>query len=101
MTDHFPNRPPLLHRGGFLLYNDFIRNKLMTDDSRETTITEEQLNRLWNALEYTLGTIGTGCLFKSESNPEYVEIHRGRAVQSRHFLTDAKSTVNRLKLELK
>ena len=73
----------------------------MTDDSRKTTITEEQLDRLWNSLEYTLGTIGTRCLFESESNPEYVEIHRGRAVQSRHFLTDAKSTVNQLKKELK
>lgn len=71
----------------------------MTDDSRKTTITEEQLDRLWNALEYTLGTIGTGCLFESESN--WVEIHKGRAVQSRHFLTDAKSTVNQLKKELK
>ena len=73
----------------------------MTDDSRKTTITEEQLYSLWNALEYTLGTIGTGCIFESESNPEYVEIHKGRAVQSRHFLTDAKSTVNQLKKELK
>jgi len=68
----------------------------LTDDSRETTITKEQLDRLWNALEYTLGTIGNGCLFDSESNPEYVEIHRGRAVQSRRFLTNAKSTVNEL-----
>ena len=73
----------------------------MTDDSRDTTITKKQLDRLWNALEYTLGTIGTGCLFESESNPEYVEIHKGRAVQSRHFLTNAKSTVNQLKKELK
>ena len=73
----------------------------MTNDSRETTITKEQLDRLWNALEYTLGTIGTGCLFESESNPEWVEIHKGRAVQSRHFLIDAKSTVNQLKKELK
>ena len=70
----------------------------MTDDSRKTTITKEQLDRLWNALEYTLGTIGTGCLFESA---EWVEIHKGRAVQSRHFLTDAKSTVNQLKKELK
>ena len=72
----------------------------MTDDSRKTTITEEQLDRLWNSLEYTLGTIGTRCLFESESNPEYVEIHRGRAVQSRHFLTDATSTVNKLLKEI-
>jgi len=68
----------------------------LTDDSRETTITKEQLDKLWNALEYTLGTIGNGCLFESKSNPEYVEIHRGRAVQSRRFLTNAKSTVNEL-----
>ena len=72
----------------------------MTDDSRETTITKEQLDRLWNALEYTLATIDTGCIFESESNPEYVEIHKGRAVQSRHFLTDATSTVNKLLKEI-
>ena len=29
-VDHSPNRPPLLHKGGFLLYNDFIRKKFMT-----------------------------------------------------------------------
>jgi hypothetical protein len=69
----------------------------MTDDSRKTTITEKQLNDLWNALEYTLGTISNGCLFGSESNPGWVEIHRGRAVQSRQFLTEAKSTVNELR----
>lgn len=73
----------------------------MTDDSRETTITKEQLDSLWNALAYTMATIGTSCLFESESNPEYVEIHKGRAFQSRHFLTNAKSIVNRLKRELK
>lgn len=65
-----------------------------------TTITKEQLDRLWNALEYTLGTIGTGCIFGSESNPEYVEIHKGRAVQSRHCLTNAKSIVNKLLREI-
>ena len=72
----------------------------MTDDSRKTTITEEQLDRLWNSLEYTLGTIGTRCLFESESNPEYVEIHRGRAVQSRHCLVNAKFIVNKLLKEI-
>ena len=71
------------------------------DVARETTITKEQLDKLWNALEYTLGTISNGCLFESESNPEYVEIHRGRAVQSRRFLTNAKSTVNKLLNDLK
>ena len=64
-------------------------------------LTKEQLDKLWNALEYTLGTISNGCLFESESNPEYVEIHRGRAVQSRRFLTNAKSTVNKLLNDLK
>ena len=28
-TDHFPNRPPLHHRGGFLLYNNLIHIRLM------------------------------------------------------------------------
>jgi hypothetical protein len=29
-----------------------------------TQISKEQLNQLWNAIEYTRGTIGNGCVKK-------------------------------------
>ena len=32
--------------------------------NRETTITKEELDRLWNALEYTRATISPGCRFE-------------------------------------
>jgi hypothetical protein len=66
-----------------------------------TTITKEQLNELWNAIEYTRGTIGNGCVFESTEKPDWVLIHKGRAHQSRAFLTQAKDLVNQLKEELK
>ena len=66
----------------------------------KTTITKEQLDRLWNAMEYTTGTIGNGCLFKSETNSDWVEIHKGRAFQSRVLLDRAKSIVNKLRKEI-
>jgi hypothetical protein len=62
------------------------------------TITKEQLNQLWNALEYTRGTIGSGCLFET-SKPDWVEVHKGRAFQSRAFLDQAIDLVNQLKRE--
>jgi hypothetical protein len=66
-----------------------------------TTITKEQLNQLWNAIEYTRGTIGNGCGIESTEKPDWVLIHKGRAHQSRAFLTQAKDLVNQLKAELK
>ncbi len=66
-----------------------------------TTITKEQLDQLWNAIEYTRGTIGTGCVIESTEKPDWVLIHKGRAHQSRAFLTQAKDLVNQLKGELK
>jgi hypothetical protein len=65
----------------------------------ETTITKEQLNELWNAIEYTRGTIGNGCVI--EEKPNWVLIHKSRTHQSREFLNQAKDLVNQLKAELK
>ena len=59
-------------------------------------MTKEQLDQLWNAIEYTRGTIGNGCVEK----PEWVLIHKGRAHQSRAFLDQAKDIVNQLKAEV-
>ena len=66
-----------------------------------TTITKEQLNQLWNAIEYTRGTIGTGCVIESTEKPDWVLIHKGRSHQSREFLNQAKDLVNQLKGEQK
>jgi hypothetical protein len=66
-----------------------------------TTITKEQLNELWNVIEYTRGTIGNGCVIESTEKPDWVLIHKDRVHQSREFLNQAKDLVNQLKAELK
>ncbi len=65
-----------------------------------TTITKEQLERLWNAIEYTRGTI-SHLPQQSTEKPDWVLIHKGREHQSMAFLTQAKDLVNQLKAELK
>jgi hypothetical protein len=67
----------------------------------ETTINKQQLDKLWNALEYTRATISPSGNFKSKENPGWVEIHEGRAHQSESFLIGAIDLVNQLKKELK
>jgi hypothetical protein len=47
----------------------------------ETTITKQQLDRLWNVLEYTRATISPSGNFESKEHPGWVEIHKGRAFQ--------------------
>ena len=61
-SDHFPKCPPLLHRGGFLLYNDFIRNKHLMIEKKiiyKIEFTEEQVKDLYDLLEgeYHEGTL--------------------------------------------
>jgi hypothetical protein len=68
---------------------------------RETTITKEELDRLWNALEYTRATISPSGNFKSKENPEWVEIHKGRAHQSEQFLIQAIDFIEEKQRELK
>jgi hypothetical protein len=67
----------------------------------KTTITKEQLERLWTAIEYTRGTIGPGCVLESTEKPDWTLIHKDRAHQSRAFLDQAKDLVNQLKRECK
>ena len=66
----------------------------------EITITKEQLDKLWNTLEYTRATISPSGNFESKENPGWVEIHKGRSHQSESFLNDAIDLVNQLKKEL-
>jgi hypothetical protein len=63
-------------------------------------MTKEQLDQLWNAIEYTRGTIGNGCVFESTEKPDWVLIHKGRARQSRAFLDQAEDLVNQLKADV-
>ena len=78
-----------------------VKSENSTEKIEMTTqITKEQLNELWNAIEYTRGTIGNGCVIESTEKPDWVLIHKGRAHQSREFLNQAKDLVNQLKAEL-
>jgi hypothetical protein len=70
------------------------------EEKKETTITKEQLNNLWNALEHTQATIYPGANFQSQKHPEWIEIHKGRAHQSNAYLKQAIDIVNQLKKEL-
>ena len=70
------------------------------EEKKETTITKEQLDQLWNALEYTRATIGPGGYLESKERPDWIEIHKGRAHSSYNFMTQAIDIVNQLKKEL-
>lgn len=75
--------------------------ELRTEDPKETTITKEDLDRLWNALEYTRATISGGYDFPSmEGKMDYQLIHKGRAHQSNAYLEQAIKIVNQLKGEI-
>jgi len=71
-----------------------------TSPEMKTEITQEQLDQLWNAIEYTRGTISS-FPERSKEKPEWVLIHGGRAHSSRNFLDRAIGIVNQLKKELK
>jgi hypothetical protein len=72
------------------------------DNEQEITITKEQLDKLWTALEYTRATVNSGYAFPSmEGKLDYTLIHIGRANQSNAYLNDAIKLVNELKGELK
>ena len=66
----------------------------------ETTITKEQLDELWNALEYTLGTIGYGFYYSSvEGNTDYYQVNKARAYQSNAYLKRAIQIINQMREE--
>jgi hypothetical protein len=67
----------------------------------ETTITKEQLEELWNAIEYTRGTIGPGCVIESTEKPDWgILLHTSRTHSARRFLDQAFDLVEQLKGEL-
>lgn len=61
-------------------------------------ITKEQLDSLWNAIEYTKGTIGYLPQVSNEDK-NWVLIHKGRAHQAMSFLERAKDIVEGLRRE--
>ncbi len=66
---------------------------------KQTAFTKENLDSLWNAIEYTRGTIPT-FPEKSTEKPGWVYIHGGRAHQSRVFLDRAIQIINQMQEEL-
>lgn len=62
----------------------------------KTTITQEQLTKLWNAIAYTQGTI-SHLPRQSIENPDWVLIDKGRAHQSMAFLGQAIDLIGQLK----
>lgn len=73
---------------------------------RGTTITKEELDRLWNALEYTRATISPGCRFelsdaKDSLKDDWCAIHKGRAESSYRFMDQAIDFINEKRRELK
>lgn len=71
-------------------------------ETKETVFTKENLDRIWNALEYTRATIHSGYDFPSmEGKMDYALIHKGRAHQSNAYLEQAINIINQMKGELK
>ena len=66
---------------------------------KETAFTKDNLDKLWNAIEYTRGTIPTFPK-KSDEKPGWVYIHGGRAHQSRVFLDNVINIINQMRSEL-
>ena len=66
---------------------------------RETTITKEELDQLWNALEYTRATIKGGKDVMGRL--DCFAIHKGRAFQSESYLNQAIELVNEIRRNLK
>jgi hypothetical protein len=83
------------------IQNDFLdpADRVIGENSiKETTITKENLDRLWNALEYTRATISGGKDVMGKL--DCFAIHKGRAHQSNAYLNQALEIVNQLKKEL-
>lgn len=66
---------------------------------RETAITKENLDRLWNALEYTQATISGGKDVMGKL--DCFAIHKSRAHQSNAYLEQAIKIINQMREELK
>jgi hypothetical protein len=56
------------------------------------TLTRQELDRIWTALDYTRATIGRGNAFDT-SQPDWVRVHKGRAFQASSYLETAQKIV--------
>ncbi len=65
----------------------------------ETTITKENLDRLWNALEYTRATISNGKDVMGKL--DCFAINKVRADQSNAYLEQAINIINEMRKEVK
>lgn len=65
-------------------------------ETKKITITKEDLDRLWYALEYIRVTISLSGHFKSNEHPGWVEIPEDRVHRSESFLNDAIDVVDHL-----
>lgn len=65
-----------------------------------SNFTTENLNKIWTAIEYTLGTIAPGGYIEISDKPEWVGIHKSRAHQSTEFLREARKLVSEMKIEV-
>lgn len=68
-----------------------MKANLITDKEKQTLFTKENLDRLWNAIEYTYGTIPR-FPENAKEKPGWCLIHTGRAENSVNFLADAKKS---------
>lgn len=61
-----------------------------------TSLTDQEINQLLTAIDYTLATISSNPV-KSTEKPGWVHIHGGRAYQSLAYLDQAKTILNEIK----
>ena len=89
----------------FVVKDDGTMKKIVVDSADAVEIKKqvlEQLDLLWNSLEYTRATISGGYDFPSmEGKMDYQLIHKGRARHSKSYLNQAIDLVNEMKKELK
>jgi len=66
-----------------------------------TLYTKQNLDELWNAIEYTRATMSSARTMQSTEELDWGLVHRGRAHQSMAFLDNAIKLVNQMRKELK
>ena len=99
-SDHLPNRPPLLDGGGFLLYNDLIQNKSMTEFLQASTlITEngEVVDQQESPIIQTKKLNGQGTIYKlTDANIESINAQRerGSVINADKFIRSVRSHFN-------
>ena len=98
--DHLLDRPPLLDGGGFLLYNDLIQNKSMTEFLQASNlITEngEVVDQQESPIIQTKKLNGQGTIYKlTDANIESINAQkeRGGVINVNNFIRSVRSHFN-------